>query len=168
MATKNLSDRVKVVRALTPQSVAYNDSAVTESDLDCTGFEWAFVILDVSQGGTAIDAASSFTLTAAATAAGAPAAIEDDTYNITGGASANNTAVINTTASVSGLYYGEIDLRAHHKFIDTSFDPDPGSAGSEGAATVAAYIILSEAKDIGQSVANSLGFQILHKDKAAY
>ena len=174
MSANNLSDRVKVVQMLAPASFAHGAATDLSAAVDTLGFRWAYFIFDVVQGGTAIDSGTTFTVSASATSGGTYVTLEDDTFNMTGGVTANVTAVAgNTLTGADGdsqTILAEVDLSQFDRYLKLSTDANGESASTVGAAVLGAYVILSSTRNGKEDVPGSasLAFQLTTADKAAY
>jgi len=168
MSARNFSDSHKVVSLFDAQSIAYNGT-ITGDEVDARGFRWAYFVFHTTQGSTAIDAQSTFTVTSAAASGGSFTTVTDDTSNMTDGASADVTAVATTTTGTtddaSETQFAEIDLEQHEGFLKVNV---AGGGSSAGAAVFSGFVVLSEARNTGTDVSNTLEFEIHTKNKSAW
>jgi len=157
----NLSGGVKVVEAIAPDNYAAA-ATPSNSDVDCRGFRWAYLILHVANSATSDG--TTFTVSSSPDG-GSYTLITDDTSNLTGGASPNVTATMTIAAATDGVFVAEIDLDQFDNWLQ--FDMTVGATGGMDAS---ALVILSGADNGLQSVplSSTLEFQITTATKAAY
>ena len=160
----NLSGSVKTVIGV---DVNLKTAATIETttNVDCRGFRWAYVILQVNDN--AGTTASTLTISSSATSGGTYTLIEDDNFNMTDGASANVTAVTTVGITTDGTFISEIDLDQFDNFLKFDWSQSPAGAGT---ADVGCMVVLSGARNGKNDVpaASTLEYQILTADKAAW
>lgn len=145
MPSCNLSDSVKVVQLIKPQT--HGSGAVSASEIDTKGFRWATVVVNV--GGTS-DAAAALAMTESDTSGSGHVAITDSA------SVAAEFPAATIDAAVDGVLIGELDLMHTARYIDATFS-------ATTATHLGAIVILSNAKSTGDLITATPTFQILNR-----